>query len=40
MAKWYLDELGRTCSPHGRDEKWLENLKGRDHSEYEGIDGG
>jgi len=34
--------MGGTCSMHGRDEKvmqfWLENLKGRDHSEDLGID--
>jgi len=36
--------MGRTCSIHGRDEKWctkfwLENLRGRDHSGDLGTDG-
>jgi len=36
-----LNEIGRTCSMHSRDEKcifWLENLKGCDKSEDLGID--
>jgi hypothetical protein len=32
--------MGGTFNMHGRDEIfWLENLKGRDHSEDLGIDG-
>jgi hypothetical protein len=33
------DEMGVACSAHGRDEKWAENLKGRDHSEDPDVDG-
>jgi hypothetical protein len=35
------DEMGRTCNIHGRNEyrSWLENVKGRDHSEDLGING-
>jgi hypothetical protein len=35
--------MGRACSTHGRDEKCIQNLseslKGRDHSEDQGMDG-
>jgi hypothetical protein len=38
------DEIGGACSTHGRHENcieffWLENLKGRDHSEDLAIGG-
>jgi hypothetical protein len=38
------DEMGEACSAHGIDEKcaekfWLESLKGRDHTEYIGVNG-
>jgi hypothetical protein len=34
--------MGKVCSTPGRDEKCMcysHNLKGRDHSEYIGLDG-
>jgi hypothetical protein len=34
--------MGRACSTHDRDEKWiqnLENLNGRDHLQDQGVDG-
>jgi hypothetical protein len=36
------DKVGRACSMRGREmhtKFWSSNLKGRDHSEDEGIDG-
>jgi hypothetical protein len=38
------DEMGGTCSKHGRDDKfmqtfWSENLMRRDHSEDIAVDG-
>jgi hypothetical protein len=33
------DEMGGACSTHRRDEKCVQNPKGREHSEDIGIDG-